>query len=429
MKYEKKSARSNFGFRGWIMVVYAFLVCFTGTAIPQMFNSTGDYYTGVYGWSMVTLQGFLTIGGLLCTLTMLLVGKLSLKISVRKMAIISCVAMAILNFCFGFVKELWVMGLLCIVIYQFTDTNSFMFNGIMIANWFPKKSGLAMGWVTFGFPLAASFGTLIMITALIKGGIVAAYIPFSVLALVCAALCAIFLKDYPEQCGCFPDNDKTIVRDLSKIGEQAALEEMMQDNSWTTKRTLADADFWLISMSIGLMMFASGFMTQVGAALGSMNFDMNLLIPIMMGIGIVSCIGSYVCGVLDMKLGTKKAVIVTDAVLLLMAILAQFNNIVCLFIAFACMGVVMGGGSNYLVSWINNIWGRNRFKSIFRWSQPITNIWATVAMFIIAWVAEMFGGYKASFVLAGILAAISIILAALVKEDRVAKKITKFSEA
>lgn len=417
----KRSARSNFGGRGWMLVIYSFISIFAITSIPQMFNATGDYYMAEYGWSMTTLQLFLTIGGLCSCILMFIIGSVSLKKSARKLALILLGIFAIVCLAFGFVNKLWLMGVLCVVAVLVGDTVSFILNSVLVANWFPKRSGMVMGWVTMGYPLAAGVGTVLMITFMMMGGIVMAYVPIIVLIVISMVILAFVLRDYPEQCGCYPDNDKNAIREnVEEISESVK-------SVWTTKRILSTKEFWLISLSIGFMMFSSGFMTQMTVALESLNFNMELLIPLMLGVAVVACIGSYVVGVLDMKLGTKKAVVIVDVVLLIMGLLTLTDNIVCVMIAFGCLAVVMGGGSNFLVSYVSSLWGPS-FTRVFRFAQPIVSILGAVAMYVIAVIADNFGGYKASFIFASILAVISAVMILCVKEKNVEEKTARFEK-
>lgn len=405
-----KVGLNNFGARGWALTIYAFLAMFFTTSTQQLFNATGTYYTDL-GWDNLLLQSLLTISGVIGVVAVAIVGQITLKRSVRTVAIVLGIVWTIGCILLGLQTNLILFAVVLIITRCVGDALAFSTSGVLVANWFPKKRGLVMGWATFGFPLAAGIGTLIMTIGMGIGGIVGAMIPFAVMSVVALLILIFTLRDYPEQCGCYPDNDKNAVRE-----NEIQLDD--GPNEWTAKKVLSNGTFWLITLSMGCMMFAAGFMTQVGSALMSIGISMDLMVPIMMAISIVACIGSYFCGVMDVKLGTKKAVVITDVILLAMGLLAQINSVVTMFIAFACLGVVLGGGSNYLVSLVSQVWGRKNFKHVFRFAIPICNIFSALAAVIIAAVAQA-SSFRMAFLLAAALAVISGIMILCVKKSYV----------
>ena len=46
---EKRSARSNFGGRGWILTIYAFLIFFSASCPALIFNATVPHFDAVLG--------------------------------------------------------------------------------------------------------------------------------------------------------------------------------------------------------------------------------------------------------------------------------------------------------------------------------------------------------------------------------------------
>ena len=417
---EKRSARSNFGGRGWIVTIYTFLIFFSASCPALIFNATVPHFEAVLGVSNVTQQTILSIATAVGTIMVLITGQITLKKSVRKLAIIFGIIWAVAIIGLGLSSNmiapgapagLIVFAVMMVICRAVGDPLTYSTNGTLVANWFPKKRGLVMGWATFGFPMASGIGVGIMSGIFGgSGSVMAAFIPPLFLGIIALLLLIFFLRDYPEQLGKYPDNDPTSVR------ENVEELEAVGEGEWTTKKCFSTKEFWLISVSLGLMLFTVGFMTQVGAALTSLGFPPDMVVPVMLGVMVVCCAGSYLCGVMDVKLGTRKAVIITDCILLVMGICAQFNSIVTIFIAFACMGVVVGGGSNFLVSWVSAIWGRRNFKPVFRWAVTICNIFGAFASGVIALIADK-TNFHIAFAFAALMALIGGILAYFVKKD------------
>ena len=404
-------ARSNFGVRGWILTVYAFLIFFARSCPTLIFNATGSYFTDTYGWSNVAIQGMLTVATLFATVMVLVTGQITLRHSVRTMAIIYGIIWPISTIVMGVTASLPLFYVMMIICRCTGDSMCYSTNGTLVANWFPKKRGLVMGWATFGFPIASGVGTLIMRNLFnASGQVLISFLPFLILSVIALLLLIIFLRDYPEQIGCYPDNDKNAVR------EDTAALDAIGEGEWTTKKCFKTKEFWFISISIGLMLFCVGFMPQVGAALMGLGYPPTMIAPVMLGVMVVCCIGSYLCGWMDVKFGTRKAVLITDCILLVMGIAAQINNIIALAVAFACMGIVVGGGSNFLVSWVSAVWGRKHFKPVYRWAITICNIFGALATVVIALIADA-TNFKIAFLFSAVLALVGGVFALGVKKD------------
>lgn len=412
---EKVSAKSNFGLYGWILTIYAFLVYAASGCQNQTFSVLNDYYTNAVGWSNVQQQTIITIAGVGCCIAMLFIGTIVRKVSPRKTAFVLLLGSGILYYVCSYVNVYILMAVLFVVTRCVAQTCSMQLNGVFVNNWFPKKKGLVIGWATCGQALATTISTIVMGWGLSHFGIHGAYGVISLISIVCAFVVLFVLRDYPEELGKYPDNDPNAKREN--------VEQIRHTKSvWTAKRVLTTKEFWFISLSIAVMVFGAGFMSQVVPVVMRAGFDPRQIPLIMTVIGVAACFGSYLCGVIDVKLGTKAAIIVVDVALVIMGILANTGNKACVVIALCCLAIMLGGGSNFCVSMCSGCWGRATFSDVFRFAMPVTVFISSLAPTIIAIIAEKFGGYGAAFIFASILGVISAVLILLVKDGFVAKK-------
>ena len=409
MKEKKITGANNFGARGWVLVIYAFLVYLMITCCGQIFNVTGPYYEATYGWNITTLMGMFTISGVIAVVFDFFAGTLAMRVSPKKMSIVLGIAFAICYVLLGFVGNLAAFLIIIILLKIIADVYGFMMTGNLMANWFPRKRGAAMGWATFGMPLAGALGATILRLRLGKWGIKGAYVPFAVIVILCVLLLIIFLSDYPEQRGCYPDNDPMAVR----IEET---KPMKYTGEWTTKKILSNKNFWLCTLAVGLMMYTAGFMPQVSYVLVDINFNMKYFLLVMYGIAGFACLGSWLIGMFDVKLGTKKAFIIACGSMIFGGLLALIPSLPTTLIGLAFYSVTLGGGSNLLVSFINGIWGRADFAPVFRWAQPLCNLIVSPAAWVVATFAT-FTSYRGSFGLAAIIGVVALILISFVKKS------------
>ena len=409
MKENKITGSNNFGARGWVLVIYAFLVYLVITAAGQFFNVTGSYYQATFGWNIDTLMGLISISGVVAVFFDFFMGSLAMRVSPKKMSIVLGIIVAITFILFGLIKSLAVMLIMIIIMRCVADAYGFMMVGNLMANWFPRKRGAAMGWATFGMPLAGALGTSILLWGMGNWGIVGAYIPFAGIIVICLLLLIIFLSDYPEQRGCYPDNDPMAVR----IEET---KPMKYTGEWTTKKILTNKNYWLCTIAVGLMMYTAGFMPQVSYVLIDINFNMKYFVLVMYCIAGFACLGSWLIGMLDVKLGTKKAFLIAAGAMIFGGLLALIPTLPTTLIGLAFYSVTLGGGSNLLVSFINGIWGRADFAPVFRWSQPLCNLIVSPGAWVVAAFAKI-TSYRGSFGLAAIIGVVAIILISFVKKS------------
>ena len=266
----------------------------------------------------------------------------------------------------------------------------------VIAYWFPKKRGTAMGIATAGFPFSAAT-TAAVCGALIgvgQGQPTIYFVVMACIALVALILVALFVKDFPEEVGAFPDNNK----DFDFEEEHKRHEEnlkYLESSKWTVGKCLKTGRMWILWIAIGATGFLSmgimanfiSFFMEADAAYYGDKYLIMLAVS-----GILAIPGSMFVGWLDVKFGTKKAGIIINV----MAILAVAFNLtgvhVLSFISLPLLAVMLGGSSNMMVSCTSAIWGRYDSQNALRVIQPLNSIFCAVGISVVMGV-----GNSASF--------------------------------
>ena len=151
--------------------------------------------------------------------------------------------------------------------------------GILVGQWFPRRKGTIMGIATFAFPLAngliGPFAARVFLHG--KPDVFGAFLPFFIVFIIGWLIGLIFIRDYPEQCGAFRDNDRTMTPEAAK---QMMMQEIENKKTtvWTLGHTLRCRDFWLITIPVGLLlMFSIGMMTQSAAIIGHYRDQLNFV--------------------------------------------------------------------------------------------------------------------------------------------------------
>ena len=293
-----------------------------------------------------------------------------------------------------------------------------------------------MGVVTIGFPLSATIATPLC-TALLSGvGLSGIYYMFAAVCLVLGILVFALVKDYPEQAGAWPDNDKSFDRALSDklLAEGLAYQKISE---WQPKKFLKTQNVWRIIFPLGIMeLFSLGVMSNFVPRMAQIGFaNVSNVTPMLACAGLVACVGSYLCGVMDQKLGTKKAIIITflfGIVSLVLNVIGGFIHgysdqkdigYVLIFIGQPFMGIMLGGAANYLVSLIATIWGRYDFDNGYRVMKPAVAIIGALGITICGALGNaLSNGYAFAYLLICVLCIIAVIVATRIDDTYVGKK-------
>ena len=383
---QKTKLGINFGFRGWMLLIFeitAFLVFQAFTNFPM--NMLAEFYTHLPAEQAGAALAPIMTGGMLVGIVIQLVlanfvGKMK---SVKPMTLIfgcltlvSAVGVAVLEFG-TFWKVCYFLVSVFSVIYG-------MFGiGILIGQWFPTRKGVFMGIATFAFPVCN--GLMGPFAALVFGGGMpnpfAGFLPFLIVGVVGWLIGLIFISDYPEQVGCYRDNDKSFTKEKA----DAMLAEEIENKKttvWKLGNTLKTGSFWLITIPMGtLLMCSVGMMTQTSAILGAYNLPFETIMAVVM---VCALVGSYVLGLIDGKFGTKTAITVSVIVMLLAGILGGIGNNITAVVSIVLLAIFMGAASNFTVSGAAQYWRREDFSTVFAVVNPIANILQCVGPTMVA---------------------------------------------
>ena len=433
----KQSTAKGFGKKGWVILILTFFSILMNSMI--IYDSLN--VTIPAGWAVrfglqnpsilylfSTIAAWISVPGAI--IFGWLCGKKSCKFAWGLALVLNAVVCAV--WAFASASPVYLI-LLCLA-----NICGMGFNYIaslnVVSNWYPTKKGLAMGVVTIGFPLSATIATPLC-SGLMQGvGLNGIYYMFSAICLVLGILVFALVKDYPEQAGAYPDNDKSFDRALSDKLLAEGL-EYQKTSYWQPKVFLKTKNVWKIIFPLGIMeLFSLGVMSNFVPRMAQIGFDTAACTPMLACAGLVACVGSYLCGVMDLKLGTKKAIIIT----FLFGIFSLALNVIggfvttsrvgdagyiMIFIAQPFMGIMLGGAANYLVSLISTIWGRYDFDNGYRVMKPAVAIIGALGITICGALGNSFRiGYAYAYALICVLCIIAVIVATRIDDTYVGKK-------
>jgi MFS family permease len=402
----------NFGFRGWMLLIFeitAFLVFQAFGNFPM--NMLGDVYGGAEKISPIyTIASLVGI-----VIQLILAGFVGKMKSVKPMVMGFGLATLVAAFAVAALQP----GPAWMVAYFLVNVLSNIYGmfgiGIIIGQWFPTRKGVFMGIATFAFPvcngLMGPFAGIVFNEAYLaanhRPNVLGGFLPFLIVGLVGWLIGLIFIKDYPEQVGCFRDNDKSFTKEKADAMLAAEI-EAKKTTVWKLGNTLKCGSFWLITIPMGTLLACSvGAMTQTTQifAANGLADKFEMLMGMVM---IFALIGSYVLGLIDGKFGTKTAITVSVIVMLLAGIFGTIGGTL-MIPGIILLAIFMGAASNFTVSGAAQYWRREDFSTVFGYVNPIANIIQCAGPMMFAMLIAMVN-VKAPFIVTIVISVISLIL-------------------
>lgn len=400
----------NFGIKGWRIAILGICFYFMFMSVFDVgLNTILGVYNELYGWSTTQVSFFVSMGGWCSIIGIAIFGTICKKKGVKFVSIIGLLGVAISFVIVGYATTILPFAIGVICYFVFATAFGVIGVGQFGANWFPKTKGMYMGIVTMGITLGSATINLIMHAIIGTKGITFFMLSFAVVSIVLAVIVALFTKNYPEEAGAYPDNDKTMTRE--KLDEMVRKNEEYRKNSpWTTRKILVTPTTWKLAIGWSLpMMAAVGIMSQLTLALMSYGHEFMFGIILLTSLWPMGVLGNYLGGVVDEKYGTKKAsyfVIIIEIIGAAIMILFG-SNATMAAIGVAIFMFAISACTNISMSMTTTVFGRNDFENAWPTVSVISKLITSSGLVIIALIAEM-SSYNVAFI-----AMIGIFLVAL----------------
>ena len=333
---------------------YAVAFCILGILFNFMYsglqNDQINIIQGFSAWKNSLTQLPITIGNFVCIVLTFVYGTLFIKFGVRK-TLIPCIIVCAAG-CLGIaaagglavtsgaelasatagaVGTYWLYFISLFVIR--CGCMCFQMAGFQLAaSWFIRYRGRILGWVTLGSPLFSVVGTSGMTTLISKymgGDYRPFYVGVAVVLVIIIILVRLFIRDFPEDVGLYPDGAETAPKSESAddVVNLTVKQVLTQKKSWVLILSFA-AFMWVINCCMASMVswftwlcmsnvdaVSSGPLAEMYAGMsaggaGAMTLFVGqaskwLSVGALLGIPL-----SFLFGVIDDKLGTPIACVI-----------------------------------------------------------------------------------------------------------------------
>ena len=356
-----KSSVVNFG-PGWFPIIYCLLMfwfyvgmCNDGSnvSVPAVAAALR-----VENSTLLTMN---SIAGLVGVVFFIILGQLNRKIGARWLSGILCITAGLGYYGVGNASSVG-MYLVCMCIVTGSIMSAgYICGGALVAQWFPKKKGVVMGYTTMGHNLASAMYCPILAALIATHYITGGVIPISIGAIILGIVGMVFLRNTPQERGINPDN----VSDEVFKTEYDMADDEDDDGGWTVKNLLSKKELWLAAITTGLFQICSvGVMSQLVLRNQELGFSANTAMLIMTILALVGVGGSFLIGVFDDRFGTKRTMI-GFGIWYAVALVLNFTNFMpCVYISLFMIALGIGGSANFTTSLPTSVFGRQGFDKV-----------------------------------------------------------------
>lgn len=400
-----QTARSHY-LRAWPLLVFSVLCYFITSTVASSMNIAAVLLEQARGWDGVLITSMISVASVGNVVAGFVAGRACSKVSAKRLCVLWGVLYVAGLALMGISKEFALFSVSMVVANAASSALGYNTVPVLLANWFPTKKGTVQGFVSMGIPLGAGFASIVYNIGFNALGVDGAFVPFMVIAAIALALLAFGISDTPEERGLVPD---TLERcEPHKVDRSQAGEAVGDKN--LASQLLRNPRFILLSLVLGIqLIFSGGLMVQLAPRLIELGYTMDEALGAMLASALFACAGSFICGVIGDKFGSRVGAILSFVLGIVAIALNLSGNSACVFASLALIGVVVGGADNWPVNICAEYFGREGFASSFGLMLPIIQLVGAIGPSFFALISGATGSYVVSYIAGAALMAAGLV--------------------
>ncbi|MBR3243240.1 MAG: MFS transporter [Parasporobacterium sp.] len=411
---KKSKVKELFGFgKGWGTIIYCLLMFwFYAGMVNDSSNIVAPAVAEKLGVPAGSVLQMGTVAAMVGVIFFFVMGAVNRKIGPRVTSFICLILGGIGYFGMGRAGSLVVYAIFLCVCTIGCMSAGYIAGGALVAQWFPKKKGIVMGYTTMGHNMATGFFVPLITWLVGKMGVTNAVILPAILVVLLAIVGILCIRNTPQERGINPDN----VSD-DEFKNEYFTEAIDEDGGWTVGKLLKRKTFWLVAIASGGYQFVSTvIITQLVVRNQEVGFTQAQAVGIMTILAFAGIAGSWLIGALDQKLGTKKTMIMFGiwyAVALLLEVTEKRALVIVFLVMFA---VALGGSANFTTSLPAAVFGRHGFSKVNSVLFPIQALVSSLGFFVNGTVLNATGNLRLSYIIAAAASIVVVIIVCFIKE-------------
>ena len=412
---KEKQSMNNFGI-GWGTILYCLLMFFLYVGMindgTNVLAPAAAANCGVEPGTIITMNGY---AGMIAVIGFIIAGQINKKIGPRLTSAICLIISGVTYIGCGNATSVMFYTVCMTLCATGMMSAGYVAGGTLVANWFPKKKGIVMGYTTMGHNFASAFYVAIMTGLIATMGSMnkASSLP-GVAAIILGIVGFIFMRNTPQERGINPDN----VSDEVYASEYDTAED---DSDWTTIKLLKTKETWFAAIFTGLFQICSvGVMQQlVTRNIRDFGMTQGAALTLMTIVALIGVFGSWIIGVIDQKIGTKKTMQffgIWYAAALVINVLAKGQVGLLFYLSILMIGMGIGGSANFTTSLPTSIFGRQGFDKVNSVVFPIQGFVTAWCFVVNGIVTNVIGNLSVAYIIFAVGAVIVSVCVTFVDE-------------
>ncbi len=413
---KEKQSMNNFGVAGWGTILYCLLMFYFYVGMindgTNVLAPAAAANIGVDPGTIIQTNGY---AGMLAVVGFIIVGQINRHLGARMTSGLFMIIGGISYIICGNANSVALYFVAMTICATSMMSAGYVAGGTLVATWFPKKKGIVMGYTTMGHNLAsASYVAFLTFLVAGFGTIKTGCIPMGVIAIIIGIAGILFIRNTPQERGLNPDN---VSDEVYKNEYFTAVE----DDGWTTGKLLKTKETWLVAIYTGLFQICSvGVMSQlVTRNIRDFGLTQGGALTLMTVVALVGVFGSWMIGVIDTKIGTKKTMQgfgIWYAAALVINVLAGGHANILFYISIAMIGLGIGGSANFTTSLPTSVFGRQGFDKVNSVVFPIQGFVTAWCFVINGIVTNVIGNLSVAYIIFACGAVLVTILVSFLNE-------------
>ena len=411
--------------KGWGIILYQALMFFLliGFSIDGL-NIVAPAFSEASGVDYPSVLSMATIAGFIGIVVYIFAGRVNVKVGPRIMSG-ACLIGAGLSYIFlGHTSTLVTYCIALTLVTCFINSAAYIAGNTLIAQWFPKKKGLANGFTTMGHNCGSAFYVPLVSAAIAAFGFANGLSLLAIIAIVLGVIGLVFVRNTPQDAGMYPDNVSKEVYEKEYF--QGSAED---DGGWTVGKLLRTKEMWLCALIIGInQLVTTGVMSQLVVRNTGIGFTQEAAVGLMTVCAIIGVAGSYAFGAIDQKLGVKKAILLFLVWYCVALAVNCTDTVVGVYVSVAMIGVAVGAAANFIVSLPASVFGRQGFTMVNSVFFPLMQIVLTTNYAVNAAALKITGSLRGAYIVYIGLLVVNMVLTVLINPTKYNKDIAAEQE-
>lgn len=412
MKKGNNSELFGFG-KGWGTIVFCLLMFwFYAGMVNDSSNVVAPAVAEKLGVPAGSVLNMGTVAAMVGVIFFFIMGAVNRKIGPRLTSFICLVLGGIGYFGMGHANSLVQYAISLCVCTIGCMSAGYIAGGAFVAQWFPKRKGIVMGYTTMGHNMSTGFFVPLITYLVAKLGVTNAVVLPVILVFILAVAGLILMRNMPQERGINPDNVSDEIYQKEYFNE-----ELDDDGGWTVKKLFSRKTFWLVAVASGGFQFVSTIIiTQLVVRNQEIGFTQTQAVSIMTILAFAGIVGSWIIGAMDQKWGTKKTMIffgIWYAAALFLEVTEKRPLVIIFLIMFA---LALGGSANFTTSLPAAVFGRHGFKKVNSVLFPIQALVSSFGFCVNGNVLNATGNLRMSYVIAAIASLAVVVLVLFINE-------------